>query len=172
LLFIPSGSFTGIYPTSSVESCRHILESSKANIVIVDDAKQMNKIHELKDNLPHLKAVIQTYSPYANYVKREDGFWKWQELTEIDITSVEEEYRKRVSSIDVNDTCCLLYTSGTTGLPKGVILTNENLIFAATLMLNHLCSTSTDNFEACEKSYAGVLQRFIIQMKKDMDKFV
>jgi long-chain-fatty-acid--CoA ligase ACSBG len=150
LLFIPSGSFTGIYPTSSVESCRHILESSKANIVIVDDAKQMNKIHELKDNLPHLKAVIQTQSPYANYVKREDGFWKWQELTEIDITSVEGEYQNRVSSIDVNDTCCLIYTSGTTGLPKGVILTNENLIFAAKLMINHLClKEGQETFVSC-----------------------
>jgi long-chain-fatty-acid--CoA ligase ACSBG len=98
----------------------------------------MDKIHELKDSLPNLNAVIQTCSPYAEYVKREDGYFKWDELEELDISSIEAEYQKRISSIDVNECCCLIYTSGTTGLPKGVMLTNDNLIFEAQLIINHL----------------------------------
>jgi long-chain-fatty-acid--CoA ligase ACSBG len=107
-----SGVIAGIYTTNSAEACLHILESSKANIVVVDDAKQMEKIRGLKDKLPHLKAVIQTLPPYSQYVKKSDGFWRWNELEAMDVSDVEDEYRKRASEIVANECCCLIYTSG------------------------------------------------------------
>lgn len=55
---------------------QHVLESSRSNVVIVDDAKQMEKIYAIKDKVPHLKAVIQTTAPYAPYVKPEDGYYR------------------------------------------------------------------------------------------------
>jgi len=125
--FAFSGVIAGVYTTNSVDSCLHVLESSKANIVIVDDAKQMEKIREIKDKLPHLKAVVQTLPPYAQYVKRADGYWRWSELEEINTDDVEEEYQRRLADIAVNECCCLVYTSGTVGKPKGVMLTHDNL---------------------------------------------
>lgn len=125
------GNIVGVYTTNSVDSCHYVLDSCKANIVIVDDAKQMEKIHAIKDKLPHLKAIIQTVSPYAPYVKRADGYWRWSELEEMKTDDVEEEYQTRLKSIAPNDCCCLVYTSGTTGTPKGAMLSHDNFTWDA-----------------------------------------
>uniref|UniRef100_A0A182Q2C2 long-chain-fatty-acid--CoA ligase n=1 Tax=Anopheles farauti TaxID=69004 RepID=A0A182Q2C2_9DIPT len=120
------GIITGVYTTNSAESVQHVLESSRAQIVVVDDAKQMEKIYSIRQNLPNLKTVIQTMPPYAPYVKREDGYYRWSELEEMNVDDVEEEYKNRLANIAINQCCCLVYTSGTVGNPKGVMLSHDN----------------------------------------------
>ena len=59
IVFVSSGFAVGIYTTNSPEACEHCLETSEANICIVEDDKQLKKIIEIKKNLPHLKVIIQ-----------------------------------------------------------------------------------------------------------------
>lgn len=59
LLFCFSGLATGIYTTNSPEACQYCAEHSKANIIVVEDRKQLEKILQIKQNLPNLKAIIQ-----------------------------------------------------------------------------------------------------------------
>lgn len=54
-----SGLATGIYTTNSPEACQYCAEHSKANIIVVEDRKQLEKILQIKKNLPNLKAIIQ-----------------------------------------------------------------------------------------------------------------
>ena len=139
--FYFSGIVAGVYTTNSVDAVFHILQTSKANIVVVDDAKQMEKVFSIKDKLPHLKAVIQTLSPYAQYVKKSDGFYRWTELETIAEScgdEVEQEYQKRLSQIVANECCCLIYTSGTVGQPKGVMLSHDNLTWEPYSITVHL----------------------------------
>ena len=70
------GVIAGIYTTNSAEAVLHVLENSHAEIVVVDDSKQMDKIHAIKDKLPNLKAAIQIQEPYAPYMKKEDGYYR------------------------------------------------------------------------------------------------
>ena len=70
------GVIAGIYTTNSAEAVLHVLENSHSEIVIVDDAKQMEKIHAIKDKLPNLKAAIQIQEPYAPFMKKEDGYYR------------------------------------------------------------------------------------------------
>ncbi|XP_038109075.1 very long-chain-fatty-acid--CoA ligase bubblegum [Culex quinquefasciatus] len=121
------GIIAGVYTTNSAESVQHVLESSRSNVVIVDDAKQMEKIYAIKDKVPHLKAVIQTTAPYAPYVKPEDGYYRWSDLEEMNTDDVEEEFQNRLANIAINHCCCLVYTSGTVGNPKGVMLSHDSL---------------------------------------------
>lgn len=69
----------GIYTTNSADAVYHVLSSSDAQIVVVDDSKQMEKIREIKHRLPNLKAAIQLYGPYEPYVKRDDGYYRVSE---------------------------------------------------------------------------------------------
>lgn len=121
-----------------MESCLHILATSSANILIVDDATQMEKIHVIKDKLPHLKAVVQSFPPYAQYVKKSDGYWSWSELELLNTDDVEAEYEERLNQIVANDCCCLIYTSGTVGNPKAVMLSHDNLTFTANVLASYM----------------------------------
>ena len=46
------GIATGIYPTNSVDACKFIAENCRANILVVEDEKQLEKILSIKDQLP------------------------------------------------------------------------------------------------------------------------
>lgn len=106
--------------------------------MIVDDSKQMEKVREIKHKLPHLKAVIQTRPPSAQHIRRSECYWRWSEVEVLDVKDVEEEYRKRLSSIVANECCCLVYTSGTIGKPKGVMLSHDNFTWDAYSFTVHL----------------------------------
>jgi long-chain-fatty-acid--CoA ligase ACSBG len=138
LYSISSGNACGIYTTNSVLINQHILETSCANIIVVDDAKQMEKIREIKDQLPHLKAVVQLLPPYAQFVKKSDGYWRWSEIEDLDTNDYEEEYQRRLKTIVPNECCSLIYTSGTTGNPKGAMLTHDNFTFLTRSIRQHL----------------------------------
>lgn len=53
------GYAAGIYTTNTADACYHCLVSSRANIVAVQDKKQLDKILSVRDKLPLLKAIIQ-----------------------------------------------------------------------------------------------------------------
>lgn len=57
--YFHSGVITGIYTTNSVDSTKYVLEKSGANIVVVDDAKQMEKVRQIKKHMPHLKVIAK-----------------------------------------------------------------------------------------------------------------
>uniref|UniRef100_A0A1I8P2M2 long-chain-fatty-acid--CoA ligase n=1 Tax=Stomoxys calcitrans TaxID=35570 RepID=A0A1I8P2M2_STOCA len=123
------GVIAGIYTTNSADAVLHVLQDSHAQIVVVDDAKQMEKIHAIKDKLPNLKAAIQIQEPYAPFMKKEDGYYRWSEIESMNVADMEDEFKKRLENIAINQCCCLVYTSGTVGMPKGVMLSHDNITF-------------------------------------------
>lgn len=54
-----SGFAAGIYTTNSAEACFHCASNSRANIIVVQDSKQLQKILAIRSKLPHLKAIVQ-----------------------------------------------------------------------------------------------------------------
>jgi long-chain-fatty-acid--CoA ligase ACSBG len=115
ILIFFSGVITGIYTTNSSDSTQFVLERSGACIIIVDDAKQMEKVREIKRKMPHLKVVVHTREPFS---EPSEGYYRWDDLEKMDTSDVEEEYQQRLADINANDCCSLIFTSGTTGRPK------------------------------------------------------
>lgn len=132
IYFFHSGISTGIYTTNSPEACQHILETSNAKIVIVDDWKQLEKIQKIKAKLPNLRAIVQTMVEEVDITV---DHWHWSELEAMETSDVEDEYQRRASQIAANECCMLIYTSGTLGKPKGVMLSHDNLTFNTTSVL-------------------------------------
>ena len=53
------GFATGIYTTNSPEACRYVLENAKCQIVVVENDVQLQKILQVKDQLPEIRSIIQ-----------------------------------------------------------------------------------------------------------------
>lgn len=67
LLF--SGFAAGIYTTNSAEACLHCALNGQADIIVVEDRKQLEKILSIKDQIPTLKAIVQyTGKPHVEGV--------------------------------------------------------------------------------------------------------
>ena len=78
-----------------------------------------------------LKAIIQ----YTGIPLHEDVI-SWQAFMKLgeESSELEEELNSRVKSIGINQCCHLVYTSGTTGKPKAVMLSHDNLTFTARII--------------------------------------
>lgn len=111
------GLAAGIYTTNSSEACYHVLEKAKANIVVVDDTAQLEKVMAVRQRLPQLKAIVQIQAPYAATYTQEDGYYRWPELEKMDVSvAVEEEYQKRLEQIKANEAAVLIFTVSLAGM--------------------------------------------------------
>ncbi len=90
------------------------------------------------EKLPFLKSVV--------YLGKEKipGMYNWDDIIEMGKSVSDAEFKKRSESLDPDDVINMQYTSGTTGFPKGVMLTHSNLIGNA-LSLAQCMNLSTDD---------------------------
>ncbi|KYN09719.1 Long-chain-fatty-acid--CoA ligase ACSBG2 [Trachymyrmex cornetzi] len=127
------GLATGIYTTNSPEACQYCAEYSRANIIVVEDEKQLQKILQIKHNLPYLKAIIQ----YDGKPIEKD-ILSWDDLLNIGKTESEDKLSHVLKTIGVNECCILVYTSGTVGNPKAVMLNHDNMLHGVRAIISTL----------------------------------
>ncbi|MDE7370001.1 MAG: AMP-binding protein, partial [Muribaculaceae bacterium] len=116
-----------IYSTSSAEQVRYIVNDSKASVIFVGTHEQYIIARAEMPNMPSLKLIV-TYDD----VKREavdDSTLTFKEFLELGAKTSDECHREveaRTAAAQPDDIATLLYTSGTTGEPKGAVLTHSN----------------------------------------------
>ncbi|XP_009915523.1 long-chain-fatty-acid--CoA ligase ACSBG2 isoform X2 [Haliaeetus albicilla] len=125
---LAGGVAAGIYTTNSPEACRYVAENCSANVLVVENHKQLQKILEIQHKLPHLKAIIQ----YGEELKeKRPNLYSWSEFMDLGKDVPDTQLREIIESQKPNQCCTLIYTSGTTGQPKGVMLSHDNLTWTA-----------------------------------------
>ncbi|XP_047117029.1 very long-chain-fatty-acid--CoA ligase bubblegum [Schistocerca piceifrons] len=120
------GIAAGIYTTNSPEACLHCAINSRANIFVVQDKKQLDKVLQIRSQIPHLKAIVQYEGK-----PEEEGVLSWDDVITLGNAEDDVELDKILSTLAVNECCTLIYTSGTVGNPKGVMLSHDNLTWTA-----------------------------------------
>ncbi|NXU42236.1 ACBG2 ligase, partial [Drymodes brunneopygia] len=125
---LAGGFAVGIYTTNSPEACHYVAENCSANVIVVENHKQLQKILEIEDRLPHLKGIVQ----YGEEIKeKRPNLYSWSEFMELGRDVPDVRLRNVIASQKPNQCCTLIYTSGTTGQPKGVMLSHDNLTWTA-----------------------------------------
>jgi long-chain acyl-CoA synthetase len=110
-----------VYHTNSPEECQYVVEHSGARAIIVEDEGQLKKIEEVRDKLPGLEHVI-SMEDTGRTTTTADLRARAGEIEEA-------ELERRLEAIGPDDVATIVYTSGTTGPPKGCELTHRNLLF-------------------------------------------
>lgn len=112
-----------IYPTIGEDEYKYILQHAEVKMVIVGDQKLFEKINPIAETLPDFKGV------YAfEDIKGAKNYEEILALGESKKSELQAELETIKSSITPDDLATLIYTSGTTGVPKGVMLTQNNLV--------------------------------------------
>ena len=116
-----------IYPTLTAHQIAYLLENSGARIVFASGGELVEKAVEAAGDCPQDITVVS----FDEAADAPDDVLPWQDFlsrgTEIAEGWTEESFRERALSAGPDDVATVLYTSGTTGTPKGVMLTHNNI---------------------------------------------
>lgn len=119
-----------IYPTLAVPEVEYLIKHSDAQGIIVEDEGQMNKVLAIQ-NLPESLKFLVLMSGQAPPSRDNLRIMTWDDLLkdgEIYLLSHKVDLVKLRESVSPEDLASIVYTSGTTGVPKGVMLHHKNII--------------------------------------------
>jgi long-chain acyl-CoA synthetase len=117
-----------IYHTNSAEECEYVLAHAGVKVLILEDAGQAAKVATVRANLPELEQIVVMRGSA-------DGALTLDELRSRADGDVADE---RVAAVSPGDPATIVYTSGTTGPPKGCVLTHANLLSMAGAYIDRL----------------------------------
>lgn len=115
---------TPIYPTLTDEDFEYILEHSEAKILIVSDRSLFKKLSPIVKKVKNIK--------YFYTIDQVEGASNWNEIIDLGKKNFDKSIEKLIkikSEITPDDLLTLIYTSGTTNNPKGVMLSHWNIVY-------------------------------------------
>ena len=128
----------GLYPTNPPSEVEYLIGHSESKILFAEDQEQVDKALEVIEDLPDLKKIIY-FEPRGLTNYESPLLMTWEEFLEIG----KEEFEKdpnfvtdKLDLVDDDDIAIMVYTSGTTGPPKGSMITHGNLAWIGSNIAN------------------------------------
>ena len=127
------GVSNGIYPTDAASQVQYLCADSRTTILFVEDDEQLDKALEVRDQLPQLKKIVVIDMEGLRELN-DPGVMSLEELRVLGrqyLVGQPEALARRIRAVKPEDLAILVYTSGTTGKPKGAMHSHKGLIYTA-----------------------------------------
>jgi long-chain acyl-CoA synthetase len=124
------GIAVGVYQDAIAREIGYVVDHADATYVVAEDQEQLDKVLEVRADLPKVRRII-TVDPKGMHRVHDPHVTRFPEVADLgqrfdlDHPGVFEEYLRSGKPEDIAN---LVYTSGTTGSPKGAMLTHRNLV--------------------------------------------
>ena len=130
---------TGLYPTNPTSEVLYLLNNSQAVVHLAEDQEQVDKVLEAgKDAFPKVRKIIYV-EPRGIRTYDDPRLMFWDDFIELGRQHREAnggDVEARMAQAESEDIMTLVYTSGTTGPPKGAMLTNANSAYCMDTVVN------------------------------------
>ena len=122
---------TGLYPTSSPEQVKFILQDARIRVLFVENQEQYDKVLVVRDDCPGLQHIVITDLKGLRGLSDPMAidFASFLAMGHARAPAHASEFDQSIDRGQPNDIAFLVYTSGTTGAPKGAMIANSNLMF-------------------------------------------
>lgn len=125
------GVSNGIYPTDAASQVHYLCEDSGTSVLFVEDDEQLDKALEVRERLPRLKKIV-VFDMEGLRDLHDEGVISLDELRRLGReynAAHPGEVMQRVQQVRPQDLAILVYTSGTTGKPKGAMHSHHGLVY-------------------------------------------
>ena len=119
-----------VYPTLVAEEIEYILQNSGSKVIIPENRNQLKKVLEIEHKCPDLEKIVVMEDADAD--RSNPKVMTFTELMELGRKKHAEDpalFEKLSADVSPDDLATLVYTSGTTGLPKGAMISHGNIFW-------------------------------------------
>jgi len=132
------GIAAGIYTTNNAEACHYVAEHSEAEVVVVEDVKQLNKFISIQKDLPKLKALVMWTGEVPEGTQCGVPIHTFSQFLALGAEISDNDINARIDATLPGHCATLIYTSGTTGPPKAVMISHDNLTWTSKRFMDDL----------------------------------
>lgn len=140
------GITNGVYPTDAPDQVEYLINDSATRFYFAEDEEQLDKVLEVRERTPALEKIIIFDMDGLRALDDEQciSFEELLDLGRKHLASNAETWQQEIVAAQPEDVMILTYTSGTTGRPKGAMISHRNILFQVQAFSRSLGNSNRD----------------------------
>lgn len=137
----------GVYTTNPAADVAYVLNHARVKLIVVEDQEQVDKILQAPEPLPHLQRIV-VIDPKGLRDYDDARLQTWDQFVAASLPLArslsDEVIHARLAALNAEQPATIIYTSGTTAKPKGVLLNHRNMLALSSVNRNLLGAREQD----------------------------